>query len=355
MEQSIKSKPSIKNHWKPILVIVAANTIWTVTVLILFVWFQGQEKTFKQFGSGYELYLNLLYLIIKGSVVYYILIYQLAIPLTRSPKNRKIWFYAILFFILLTTYEYYHNYYVRFPESSERENIPLRTFFLSGVFLDFIEVLVSIFVATLIISNEMRKHKAALEKEKLKAELAAIKYQINPHFLFNSLSFIYTKTIKSSPDAAHAVSLLSEIMSYALDDSGEFGMIPLAMEVAQMKRVIEMNQIRFDHTLKIRYDEDIATNNAPLPIFTLVTLVENAFKHGDLNDEKHPVTIELKVSLNKIYFLLSNKKKKGPKEPSKGIGLSNVRQRLQMIYGIKHSFTIKEDENYYLSEITINL
>ncbi len=355
MEEKINIKPSIKNYWKSILAIVVAYTIWTIVMIMLLIWFQGEEKTFKQFGSGSQFYLNLLYLIVKGSVVYYILIYQLAIPLTRNPKNVKVWLYSVLFFLLLTAYEYYFNYYVGFPDSAGHEGIPLHTFFLSAFFLDLMEVLVSIFIATLIISNEMRKHKVELEKEKLKAELAAVKYQINPHFLFNSLSFIYTKTIKTSPDAAHAVSLLSEIMSYALDEWDESGMVPLVMEIAQMKRVIEMNQIRFDHKLKIRYNEDIEANNTQVPIFTLVTLVENAFKHGELNDENHQVTIELEATADKIYFLLSNKKKKGPKEPSKGIGLNNVRQRLQMMYGIRHSFVIKEDENYYMSEITINL
>jgi len=354
MQQNLRKILSLKGHWKKISAIVAVNAVWTISVFLLFIWFQGQEKTFQQFGKGDQFYLNLIYMIMKGSFVYYILIFYLIIPLVRRPTNKKIWLQGILFFVLLTVYEYYHNYYVRFPDSAEHESIPVRTFFLTSFFLDFIEVLVSVFIATLVVSNEMRRHKSELEKEKLKAELAAIKYQINPHFLFNSLSFIYTKAIKSSPEAAHAVGLLSEIMSYALEERDEFGMIPIAVEVAQLNRVVEMNQIRFNHKLKIKYDENIEVDNAQVPIFILVTLVENAFKHGDLTDEKYQLTIELKVTESKIHFWVRNKKKKGNKEPSKGIGLNNVRQRLEMMYGSEHSFTIEEDEDYYMSHVAIN-
>jgi len=201
----------------------------------------------------------------------------------------------------------------------------------------------------------MRDRKEGLEREKLKAELSAIKYQINPHFLFNSLSFIYTKTLTTSPEAAHAVHLLSDIMSYALDDWDELGAVPMELEVEQMKRVIEMNQIRFDNKLKIKYHEYIELKDASIPILSFVTLVENAFKHGTLNDEDNPVMIKLEATNNKIYFMVSNKKKKDLIETSHGIGLNNLRQRLQLMFGDRQSFTVKEDDYNYMNEITINL
>jgi LytS/YehU family sensor histidine kinase len=156
------------------------------------------------------------------------------------------------------------------------------------------------------------------------------------------------------------VHLLSEIMSYALEEWGDLGKVPLALEISHMKKVIEMNQIRFNHKLNVHYDEHIeqreeALNNAYVPTLVLITLVENAFKHGELNDEKNKVSINLKVTRSNIYFSVSNKKKRGPKEPSKGIGLNNVQQRLQLMYGDHQSFITKEDETHYLTEININL
>jgi two-component system, LytTR family, sensor kinase len=178
--------------------------------------------------------------------------------------------------------------------------------------------------------------------------------------LFNSLSFIYTKTVKENPEAAHAVHLLSEIMSYALEEWEDLGRVPLALEISHMKKVIEMNQIRFNHKLNVDYDESIEQSNVTLsnayvPTLVLITLVENAFKHGELKDEKNRVSIRLKVTRSSIYFSVSNKKKRGTKEPSKGIGLSNVQQRLLLMYGDQQSFITKEDETHYSTEIHINL
>ncbi|ASK29630.1 hypothetical protein CEY12_05710 [Chryseobacterium sp. T16E-39] len=348
----------VKKQWKQIMIILMIYSTWTVAAFLFLIRLQGLETTLKQFGTGNQLYINFIHTVVKGTIVYYVLIYYLAIPLIKTRNWKKALLQGSLFFILLTVYEYIWNFKIQDTLPTDPSYVSPNIFFLTAALLDVVIVLISIFFATIITSNEMRKHKEELEKEKLKAELAAIKYQINPHFLFNSLSFIYTKTIKASPEAAHAVHLLSEIMSYALDDWDELGTVPLALEIDHMKKVIEMNQIRFNHMLKIKYYEHIDTDDAYVsyvPTLAFVTLVENAFKHGELNDEKNQVTIELEATKSKIYFLVSNKKKKGPKEPSKGIGLNNVQQRLQLMYGVKHSFTIKEDENYYLNEITINL
>ncbi|MBT2622229.1 histidine kinase [Chryseobacterium sp. ISL-6] len=348
----------VRKQWKQILIILMVYTLWSLAAFLFLIRLQGLETTLKQFGTGKMLYINFIHTIVKGTIVYYILIYHLAIPLIKTRKWKKILLQVILFFIALTAYEYVWNFNIQGSKPTDAGYVTPNVFFLTAALLDVVIIMISVFFATLITSNEMRKHKEELEKEKLKAELAAIKYQINPHFLFNSLSFIYTKTIKTSPEAAHTVHLLSEIMSYALDDWDELGTVPLALEIDHMKKVIEMNQIRFNHMLKVKYHENIETDDAYVsyvPTLAFVTLVENAFKHGELNDEKNKVTIELEATKSKIYFLVSNKKKNGPKEPSKGIGLSNVRQRLELMYGIKHSFTIKEDENYYLNEITINL
>ncbi|MFP7655164.1 sensor histidine kinase [Chryseobacterium proteolyticum] len=347
-----------KKQWKQIMIILMIYTTWSVAAFLFLIRLQGLETTLKQFGTGSQLYINFIHTVVKGTIVYYILIYQLLIPLIKTRNWKKAILQGLLFFTILTIYEYIWNFQIQNPKPTDPSYVSPNIFFLTAALLDLVIILIAVFFATIITSNEMRKRKEELEKEKLKAELAAIKYQINPHFIFNSLSFIYTKTLKTSPEAAHAVHLLSEIMSYALDDWDELGTVPLALEIDHMKKVIEMNQIRFNHMLKVKYHQHIETDEAYIsyvPTLALVTLVENAFKHGELNDEKNQVTIELEATKNKIYFLVSNKKKKGPKEPSKGIGLSNVKQRLQLMYGDKHSFAVKEDENYYLNEITINL
>ena len=344
----------LKIHWKQMLFTLLAYTCWSVLAFIFLVAFQGRELTIEQFG-GDRIYINFGHSIIKGALVYYVLIFVFLIPSLQTRNWKKASFQIIIFFALLSVYEYLWAFSIGTPTQAESGHLTVKTFFLTLIMLDVLCILVSIFVAVLLTSYKMQQHKALLEKQKLQAELAAVKYQINPHFLFNSLSFIYTKTYKQNPEAAHAVQLLSEIMSYALEDWGDQGTVPLNVEVEQMKKVIEMNQIRFSKKLPISFNEEINNCTTQIPVLTLITIIENAFKHGDLSDENNKMTIELKASASKINFYVCNKKKKSPKEPSKGIGLENVRQRLQQFYGVRHTFVTKEDENYYITEITINL
>ena len=351
----------MKKQWKQILAVLGIYTIWWLAFILFLISLQGLNATIKQYGSVNQFYGNMIHTIIKGTITYYILIFKLAIPLIRTGKRKKVLFQYLLFLLFLTAYEYIWNFKIGAPPPAVRPPFPLSTFFMIDLGFDFLMTIVSIFIATWIESNDALKREGELEKQKLNAELSAIKYQINPHFLFNSLSFIYTKTVRQNPDAAHAVHLLSEIMSYALDEWEDLGRVPLALEISHMKKVIEMNQIRFNNQLNIKYDEDIeqnddtVLNNAYVPTLIFITLVENAFKHGELNDGKNKVAVKLKVTRSNICFSVSNKRKKGPKEPSHGIGVNNVRQRLQLMYGAEQSFIIKEDDTYYLTEININL
>ncbi|WP_104384374.1 sensor histidine kinase [Sphingobacterium sp. HMA12] len=346
---------AVRIKWKEFLVIFLIYGIWSVAVFLFLVQLQGFDKTVDQFEGGINLYVSFTHTIIKGTVVFYVLIYHFAIPAIMDRRWGKISIQVIAFFTLLTLYEYYWTFFVHRTNPESVGNLTPASFFITTTILNIASTIISYFTAVAICSNVIRRSKEQLEREKLKAELAAIKYQINPHFLFNSLSLIYTKTYKTNPEASQAVHLLSEIMSYALEDWGEQGIVPLALEAKQIKKVIQMNQIRFNNNIKIRYSEDIQLKDAKIPTLTLVTLVENAFKHGELHDAENQVAIEILARNSKINFRVSNKKRNGPKELSKGIGVNNVQQRLNLMYGSKHTFTIKEDGNYYMTEIVINI
>jgi hypothetical protein len=351
---------SVEKEWKNALLVLCIYTIWWVAITITLISFQGTSSIIEPYESLAHFYGNLLHTIIKGALIYYILIFKLSIPLIRTGKRKKILLKYLLFFLLITVYEYIWNFKIGNVPPAIRDHFSQGAFIIVDLGIGFLMAIISFFIATWIESNDVLKREGEMERQKLNAELSAIKYQINPHFLFNSLSFIYTKTIKGNPEAAHAVHLLSEIMSYALEEWEDLGRVPLALEISHMKKVIEMNQIRFNHKLNVNYDEYIeqsndALKNAYVPTLVLITLVENAFKHGELTDEKNRVSIKLEVTRSNIYFSVCNKKKKGPKEPSKGIGLSNVQQRLQLMYGDRQSFIIQENETQYLTKININL
>jgi hypothetical protein len=346
--------------------VLAVYTLWWGIFTFAISALEGMDGFVEPYGSYAHFYAILAHNIIKGTIIYYILIFKLSIPLVRTGKlvgtgkRKKILMQYLLFFLLITGYEYIFNFKLGYVPPAVRDHFSPATFIMVDLGMDLLMAVVSFLIAAWIESKDANKREGELEKQKLNAELSAIKYQINPHFLFNSLSFIYTKTVKLNPEAAHAVHLLSEIMSYALAEWGDLGKVPLALEISHMKKVIEMNQIRFNHKLNVNYDEYIqqshhALNNTYVPTLVLITLVENAFKHGELNDEKNRVSIRLEVTPDKIYFSVCNKKKRGTKEPSKGIGLSNVQQRLQLMYGDGQSFVIDENQTHYLTKIIINL
>jgi LytS/YehU family sensor histidine kinase len=308
----------------------------------------------KIYGTPSEWFPRGLQNIIEVTIIYYVLIFRITLPFLQTKKFTRFIFQLLGFLWLLFAYEYVYNYILISP--TVRSGTPLSEFLVWHIGVDILILCIVAAVSLLIEWNSKSKAQEKLEKQKLDAELSAIKYQINPHFLFNSLNFIYSKTITLNEEVAHTVLLLSDIMRYALErDEDENGKVDLLREVIHMKNVIEINQMRFNHKLHIVYQENITHANTRIPPLVLITLVENAFKHGDLSDAQSPLVIQLATNQEKLHFFSGNKKKKGNKELSNGIGLSNVRQRLNLLYGKRHSFEIKEDEQQYCTTLIIYL
>ncbi|RPE05619.1 hypothetical protein EGT74_24905 [Chitinophaga lutea] len=305
---------------------------------------------------------------IKGALeftlTFYVLIYVAWLPLLQ--KRKILQFFLLIFglFVLKAGYSVLFEFEsVNFKVDQNQKglaefirNHKLLFYIISMGVAYMFTLLASLVVAVIIDFNHRNKRQKALEKEKLDAELSAIKYQINPHFLFNSLSFIYSKTVPLSEEVSNAVLLLSDIMRYALgkEEDAE-GKVALEKEITHMKNVIEINQMRFNNKLSIQYAEDLRNPNARITPLVLITLVENAFKHGDLLDPANPLVVRTESDERQIRFYIRNKKKAGPKELSTNIGLNNVKQRLQLMYGDKYQFNIIDNEHFYTSELTINL
>lgn len=344
-----------KVRWLAILLCYTAYT----SLVFCIIYLTQKEALYRNYGPAGMWVLNILHDIIKCTIIYYFLIYWIFLPIIQT---RRITFrvilpklvHLILFAAVLTTYEFYRMFGIG-SGRSDRQHPGMYDYSFWEFSIGLVMLLVSLIVAIFIELRARAVHLREMEKGKLMAELSAIKYQINPHFLFNCLNFIYTKSVRHNTEVAHAVNLLSEIMRYALEQNDDKeGVVLLAAEMDHMKNVIEINQMRFNNNLKIRFTEKIDNLNIRIPPLVLITLVENAFKHGDLNDEHNPLDIKIEVTGEKLWFYTQNKKKKSVKELSSGIGLANVRQRLQLVYGPRHHFQTMEDEQYYVAELTIN-
>lgn len=201
----------------------------------------------------------------------------------------------------------------------------------------------------------LEAQKMQLEVEKSQANLNFLKAQINPHFLHNTLNFLYAKSLPLSAELSEGILTLSDIMRYALSEgNAENGKALLKHEVEHVRNVIKINQLRFSNNLHVKFEVNGILNGSTIIPFVLITLVENAFKHGDLKSSEYPIEIQLDVTGDNLKFYCRNKKKTGPKELSTGIGLDNIRKRLDMAYGNNYNFHVKDEDGFYTTELTIN-
>ncbi|MFL5808662.1 MAG: sensor histidine kinase [Flavisolibacter sp.] len=201
----------------------------------------------------------------------------------------------------------------------------------------------------------LEDQKMQLEVEKSQANFNFLKAQINPHFLHNTLNFLYARSLPYSPELSEGILTLSDIMRYALSEgNAKDGKAPLKDEIEHVRNVIKINQLRFSNNLNVQFDVEGLVNGATIIPFVLITLVENAFKHGDLKNNTYPIVAKVHVKESKLYFYCKNKKKGGPKELSTGIGLDNIKKRLDLAYGKEYAMNIKDETDFYTTELIIS-
>ncbi|WP_162852511.1 sensor histidine kinase [Dinghuibacter silviterrae] len=199
--------------------------------------------------------------------------------------------------------------------------------------------------------------KAELEKEKLIAEQAYLRAQINPHFLYNVLNFLYYKALTVSDELSEGILTLSEIMHYAFREGNGSGLISLEGEVEHLKNLIKINQFRFGRQLQVRFECNGDYYGAKVIPFIFVTIVENAFKHGDLLNEEHPVVISLDYDdINgQVRFYTRNQKSKTAAEFSSGVGIANLKKRLEQWYRDRFVLEVLETDEDYSTLLEIRL
>jgi two-component system LytT family sensor kinase len=209
--------------------------------------------------------------------------------------------------------------------------------------------------------RDEKKHRKVLEAQKMQLEVDKsqanfkfLKSQINPHFLHNTLNFLYAKSLPYSAELSEGILTLSDIMRYALSEAtGSDDKAPLKDEIEHVRNVIKINQLRFSNNLHVHFEVNGVVNGIEIIPFLLITVVENAFKHGDLQKLEHPIEIKLDVEHGRLYFYCRNRKKTGPKEISTGLGLDNIRNRLDFAYGKGYKLSIRDEAEFYTTELTI--
>jgi hypothetical protein len=175
------------------------------------------------------------------------------------------------------------------------------------------------------------------------AELKALRSQVNPHFLFNSLNTIRALIDESPPKAREGVTRLAELFRGALRMS-ELNTIPLRVELQTVAAYLALEQLRFEDKLKVRMDIDQTTLTFPVPPFLVQSLIENAFKHGVYTLQRGgEISCVIKPQSEGLSISITNPGRLAPAAARKESGLANARARLELIYGSQASLRLYQD------------
>lgn len=194
------------------------------------------------------------------------------------------------------------------------------------------------------------------ESEKLSAQIASLKSQINPHFLFNTLNNIYAIAIDTSPKAADMIDKLSEMMRYTMKDTQQ-DFVLLEDEIRYISNYIELQKLRLDRSVKLEYHSPESIPDLRIAPMLLIPFVENAFKHGVNSEQKSRIRIEMQISSTEFQLSVVNNKVNIQRDISErsGLGIENTRHRLELIYPSRHLLTIHDTEKEFTISLHMNL
>ena len=206
--------------------------------------------------------------------------------------------------------------------------------------------------------NANEKLQLHIKQENMKTELAFLRSQISPHFVFNVLNNIVSLVRIKSDDAESTVMKLSGLMQYMLYETDEEKVL-LKDEADYLQSYIDLQQQRFGKKVKVHSQITLANDWLEIEPMLLIPFVENAFKHGVGMINEPEINIQLSVnSGNELQFFVQNKTNPGSqetKDKTSGIGLANVQRRLKLLYGVKHTLMIKNENNTFEISLKIKL
>ncbi|WP_179412515.1 sensor histidine kinase [Mucilaginibacter sp. E4BP6] len=223
-----------------------------------------------------------------------------------------------------------------------------------SVFFDsFINILfwvVIILALKLIIEKRnSQRYIEKIEREKAENELNFLKAQFNPHFLFNSINSIYAHINKSNKTARDMLLVFSEMLRYQLYECN-VERIELDREINYIRNYISLQKSRIDERITVSFCVDGSNGNIQIAPLILITFIENAFKYVGFNEaKKNVIEIKLQCENGFLRFSIYNTKDLfvNPAEKSSGLGIANVKRRLELLYPDKHLLAIKETETDY--------
>jgi sensor histidine kinase YesM len=335
---------------------ILSHIIFWVLILAFFTFIYGVRK-----GNYLELLEVMLGTLPVDMAYTYFVIYFL-IP--RFLLRRKYIHFIILFAVSITVVlivEWTINYEIMYPwiydDYDQWKN--QITYFSTSALNMYITIGFLVLLASAIKLSknwlESQQAKSNLEIQNRSSELALLRSQVNPHFLFNTLNNIDALIRKDPEQASDTVVKLSEIMRYFIYEANTDKM-PLEKEVDYLHNFVELQRIRYSNPNHVRFQVSGSPSNLVIAPMMFIPFVENAFKHGIRQSKTPAIAINLWIHENGIRFEVMNYfQLNHSTDTGKGIGLANVRRRLELIYPEKHSLAIRAEENKYFVTLEIKL
>jgi len=201
-------------------------------------------------------------------------------------------------------------------------------------------------------SREDRKRLAELEKQSLEQQLEYLRYQINPHFFMNTLNNIHALVTIDPDKAQETIVELSKMMRFVLYEGDKHG-VPLTKELEFIRTYVKLMQLRYTDKVRISLQLPDAVPDRSIPPLIFISFIENAFKHGI--SYQHPSFIEIAISVedDTLHFSCHNSKAEVSNQEKGGVGLTNVRKRLDLLYDHHYTLTIQDTPDTYHVQLVI--
>ena len=224
-----------------------------------------------------------------------------------------------------------------------------------GIFTVYIILFVSIVGLGLYWFFKQLRATLLLKNERQKMEVLHLQSQVNPHFFFNMLNNLYGLVDKDSKKAQALILKLSDMMRYSIYD-GQKSSVTIEEEVGYLKNYIELHKMRYHKEIDVQFNTKIQDGNCKIMPLLFINLLENAFKHGVENLYKDAfVNVSMIANEDEIQFMVENNFDEELVATEKGIGLKNLKRRLELVYPKKHSLSFASEGKLYISKLTIQL
>lgn len=261
---------------------------------------------------------------------------------------------GLLLGFVLTRYLLEEILFVRWFGLAKNEGLDLLFFIYENMYYSFPGVFIGFIIYLLTQSYQTEATNHQLAQELRQAELSLLKSQLNPHFLYNTLNYLYAMALPLPGPLAQAVLKLSKTLQYTLAKNRN-EIVGLGEEMQFIQDYLGLYVLRFSPTFHYQLRVDGPLEGVQLPPLLLLPFIENALKHGVTNDPTRPIMIEVALRDSQLIFQVTNRVNRQSRAPSTGIGLENVRRRLTMLYPGRHTLAIQGEGDLFHSSLVLCL